>query len=127
MATTTTTSTHEVAARLVGLCKNHRNFEAMRELYADDIVSVEPVPMNGSFETAGKAAVIQKSEQFQSAHEVHEAKIEGPFLANTKFSVVFDWDLTNKASGKRATVREIAVYSVRDGKISREEFFNLER
>jgi ketosteroid isomerase-like protein len=116
-------TTSEVATKLVSLCKDHKNFDAMKELYADDIVSVEAAAKSGSFDTAGKEAVIKKSENWAGAHEIHGSNIEGPFLANDKFSVVFDFEVTPKATGKRVALREIAVYTVRNGKISREEFF----
>jgi hypothetical protein len=95
----------------------------MKELYADDIVSVEAQAKGASFETHGKAAVIQKSTEWAAAHEIHGSNIEGPFLANDKFSVVFDFEVTPKATGKRAALREIAVYTVQNGRIAREEFF----
>lgn len=116
-------TTTEVAHRLVALCKDRKNFDAMKELYADDIVSVEAEAKSGSFDTAGKENVIQKSKNWAGAHEIHGSNIEGPFLANDKFSVVFDFDVTPKATGTRATLREIAVYTVSNEKIIREEFF----
>jgi len=117
-------TTSEVAAKLVALCKDHKNFDAMQQLYADNIVSVEAVPeKNGSFETPGKKAVIQKSADWAAAHEIHSSDIEGPFVANDKFAVVFDFEVTAKATGKRAALREIAVYTVANGAIVREEFF----
>lgn len=117
-------ATAQVANRLVELVKQFKNFDAMKELYADDIVSVEAVVRpDGQFETAGKEAVIQKSAEWAGAHEIHSGGIEGPFLADEKFSVVFDFEVTPKATGKRVALREIAVYTVANGKITREEFF----
>jgi hypothetical protein len=37
-------------------------------------------------------------------------------------SLQFDVDVTDKASGKRAKVSELGIYTVKDGKIVREEF-----
>jgi len=116
--------TATVAARHVELCSQFKNFEAMQELYADDIVSVEATPRpNGLLETAGKAAVIEKSAGWAGAHEIHGAAIEGPFLLADRFSVIFDFEVTPKATGKRVKLREIAVYTVAGGKITREEFY----
>lgn len=111
-------NTSEVAARLVELCKAHKNFDAMQELYAEEIVSAE-----ASAETAGKPAVIQKSVDWAAAHEIHGSNIEGPFLSDGKFAVVFDFEVTPKATGKRQALREIAVYTVETGRITREEFY----
>lgn len=117
-------STPTVAARLVTLCKEHKNFDAMKELYADEIVSVEAAAgSGGSFETAGKEAVIQKSADWAAAHEIHGSSIEGPFLAADKFGVIFDFEVTAKATGQRSALREIALYTVAGDKIVREEFY----
>lgn len=95
----------------------------MKELYADHIVSVEAVAHpDGTFETAGKVAVIQKSTDWAGAHEIHSPSTEGPFVADGKFAVVFDFDVTAKATGTRSALREIAVYKVEGGKIVHEEF-----
>jgi hypothetical protein len=117
-------STNQVANRLVELVQQAKNFDAMKELYADDIVSVEAIARpDGSFETTGKEAVIQKSADWAAAHEIHSGNIEGPFLLLDKFSVIFDFDVTPKATGKRVSLREIAIYTVSGSKIIREEFF----
>ena len=117
-------NTATVAARLVELCSQFKNFEAMQELYADDIVSVEASPRpNGSLDTTGKEAVIGKSAGWAAAHEIHGAAIHGPFLLQDRFAVTFQFDVTPKSTGKRAATEEIAVYTVADGKIVREEFF----
>lgn len=105
-------TTQEVADKLVALCKEFKNF-----------VSVEASARSGSFETAGKGAVIQKSADWAAAHEIHSAAAEGPFVANDKFGVIFDFEVAPKATGKRTALREIAVYTVGNGAIVREEFF----
>ena len=117
-------TTSEVAARFVELCSQFKNFDAMKELYADDIVSVEASPRpNGSLETAGKAAVIEKSAGWAGATEIHGGSITGPYLLQDRFAVNFAFEVTPKATGKRLSVQEIAVYTVANGKITREEFF----
>lgn len=117
-------STSELAAKFVAMCKEGKNFDVMQQLYADNIVSVEAERRKtGSFETAGKAAVIQKSVEWAGAHEIHGATVEGPFLLVDKFAVVFEFEVTPKATGQRVKDREIAVYTVANGLIVREEFF----
>ena len=117
-------SSSEVANRLVELCKQFKNFEAMQELYADDIVSVEALPNSaGANETKGKEAVIGKSAAWAAQHEIHSASAEGPYLAGDRFAVTFRFAVTPKASGTRMDLEEVAVYTVKNGKIVREEFF----
>ena len=38
-------------------------------------------------------------------------------------ALIFDMDVTNKESGQRMQMREVGVYTVKNGKILREEFF----
>lgn len=117
-------TTLELANQFVEMCKEGKNFDVMQQLYADDIVSVEAMlRKTGSFETVGKSAVIQKSAEWAGAHEIHGATVDGPFLLGNEFAVLFDFDVTPVATGQRVSNREVAVYTVEDGLIVREEFF----
>ena len=40
-----------------------------------------------------------------------------------QFAVYFTFDVTPKATGKHITLEEVAVYTVKDDKITREQFF----
>ena len=98
--------------------------EAIQSLYSQDIVSVEAMPMpNGTREMTGLPTVIGKAQWWMSEHEVHSALVEGPLVSDTRFCVRFKYDVTNKPSGRRMTMDELAVYQVKDGKVVREEFF----
>ena len=98
--------------------------EAIKSLYADDIVAVEAMAMpGGSRETSGLEAVIGKANWWEAEHEIHSSKLEGPMVAGSHFCVRFTIDVTAKSSGKRMTMDELAIYQVKDGKIVREEFF----
>ena len=55
---------------------------------------------------------------------MHSVSAEGPFLfGDDQFSLVFDMDVTNKETGERMRAKEVGIYTVKDGKIAREEFF----
>jgi hypothetical protein len=58
-------------------------------------------------------------------HEVHNAKVGGPFVARDKFVVRFDIDVTEKNSGQRFQASEVGIYTVKDGKVVHEEFLPL--
>lgn len=117
-------TTSELAEKFVAMCKEGKNFDVMQQMYDEAIVSVEAERRStGSFETAGKSAVIQKSADWAGAHDIHGATVDGPFLLDGKFGVVFEFDVTPKATGTRSKNREIAVYTVANGLITREEFF----
>ncbi len=66
-----------------------------------------------------------KTEWFENSFEVHGAKVGGPFVARDTFVVQFDIDVTDKASKKRMQMSEVGIYTVKDGKVSREEFLPL--
>ena len=54
--------------------------------------------------------------------EVHDFKVGEPFVAHDRFVVRFDVDATDKNSKERFQMSEVGVYTVKDGKIVREEF-----
>ncbi len=57
--------------------------------------------------------------------EVHSANVGDPFVAGDKFVVQFDVDVTDKTSNKRMQMSEVGIYTVKDGKVAREEFLPL--
>jgi SnoaL-like domain len=117
-------TTKEVADTLVKLCSVGKFEEAMKTLYADDIVSMEAgAPPGESREAKGIAAVKAKGEWWVANHEVHSAIVEGPLVAGAHFAVTFKLDVTFKPQSKRFTMEEVAVYKVAGGKIIYEEFF----
>jgi len=116
-------NTEEVALKLVELCRAGKWMEAVSTLYGDDIVSVEPRAMEGMpAEMRGLEAVRGKTEWFLNAHEVHSCTITGPYVARDTFVVQYDLDVTDKASGERMQMGEAGVYTVKNGKVTREEF-----
>ena len=119
-------NTEEVATRLVELCRNGEWRKALDELYAKDIVSVEAHKMeNMPAEMRGIDQVRGKTDWWEKNMEVHSAKVSGPFVARDTFVVQFDIDVTDKASKKRMQMSEVGVYTVKDGKVAREEFLPL--
>ena len=119
-------NTEEIANKLVELCRKGKFREAMESLYAKDIVSVEAHEMeNMPAEMRGLDQVRGKTDWWEQNMEVHNAKIGGPFVARDKFVVQFDIDVTEKTSKKRMQMSEAGIYTVKDGKISREEFLPL--
>lgn len=117
-------TTMEIAKKLVALCQQGKNMEALETLFTQDVISVEAVAMPGMQQEAkGLAAVKGKGEWWVANHEVHSASVTGPWPHGDRFVVGFQYDVTNKPSGKRMKMDEVGLYTVRDGKIAREEFF----
>jgi len=113
-----------VAETLVRYCREGKEAAGLEELYDKDAVSVEAADMGGGAEARGVAAIKGKHDWWYGAHEMHEATVEGPFLhAPDRFGVIFAMDVTNRETGARMKARELGVYTVRNGKIVREEFF----
>jgi len=116
-------NTEEVAQKVVELTRKQAWREALDTLYADDIVSVEAWGMGGeSPEKRGIEAVRGKTEWWTQNMEVHSVKVGGPFVTHDRFVVQYDIDVTDKNSKKRMQMSEVGVYTVKDGKIAREEF-----
>jgi ketosteroid isomerase-like protein len=106
-------STVEIAKKYVELCRAQQHH-----------VILETAAMPGQpAESRGLAAVVEKGKRWQSDHEVHGAKVEGPWPNGQRFIVRFGYDVTNKPSGKRFQMEEAALFTVDNGKIVREEFF----
>lgn len=117
-------TTQEIADTLTKLCSVGKFDEAMNKLYSNNIVSMEAgAPPGQSRETKGIDAVRKKAEWWAANHEVHSAKVEGPLVAGSHFTVTYKLDVTFKPQNKRLTMEEVAVYKVADGKIVYEEFF----
>ena len=92
----------------------------MRTIYSPDIVSVE----GDVTETAGQQAVIQKSERWVSNKSFDGETVRGPFYNGAnQFAVYLELTVTPKATGKQITQQEVAVYTVKDDLITREQFF----
>ena len=119
-------TTEEVGKKLVNSCRNREWMKAIDSLYGKDIVSVEPRAMeNMPAEMRGLDQVKGKTQWFVDNHEIHDSKVSGPFVAGDKFVVRFDIDVTEKASKERMKMSEVGIYTVKDGKVSREEFLPL--
>src|SRR5213080_1498829 len=119
-------TTEEVATKLVDYCRKGEWAKAIDDLYAKDIVSVEPRAMeNMPAEMRGIDQVRGKTEWWEKNFEEHSAKVGGPFVARDTFVVQFDIDVTEKASKNRMQMSEVGIYKVKDGKVAREEFLPL--
>lgn len=116
-------NTLTVANKLVALCKEGK-FDEAESLYTPDAVSVEAsAPPGQAREAVGLAAIRAKGEWWVANHEVHSMQVAGPWPHDDRFIVGFRFDVTMKATGHRFTMEEMALYTTKDGKIVKEEFF----
>jgi hypothetical protein len=112
-------NTEQVAKKVVELVRKQAWYDAL-DLYDDNIVSVEADP--GAPETKGKEGVRGKIDWWVNAMEVHSFKASEPFVGHDRFVVQYDADVTDKKSKERRQLSEVGVYTVKNGKIVREEF-----
>lgn len=114
-----------IGEKLVALCREGKNHEAIMELYSPDTVSVEAVAgPTGEREAKGRDAILAKGQWWVDNHEIHAANCDGPFPhGENRFAVVFDYDVTFKPESKRQRLHEVGLYTVDGGKIVKEEFF----
>ena len=118
-------SVRTIAAKFRDLCLAGKHFDFMHGFYGPDMVSVE----GDGAETAGKAAVIRKSELFQGANNIVSQDLRGPFFngdadaSSGRFTVYTAIEFTPKAGGPRVRHEEVGVYTVKNDVVTREEFF----
>lgn len=120
-------TTKEIADQLVALCRAGRNLEAVDTLLSADVVSVEargdetmPAQMSG------RDVIRGKNQWWVANHRIHSAEVKGPFPNGDRFAVIYNFVVTPLAgpmAGKKVRMEEVALYTVGDGKITREEFF----
>ena len=104
-------NTMDIANKLVALCRQGKNDDALGTLFSDDAVSVEAfAPPGGEQQAKGLAAIRAKGEWWVNTH-------------GERFIVGFQYDVTNKPSGQRMKMDEVGLYTIENGKIVREEFF----
>ncbi|SMX36055.1 nuclear transport factor 2 family protein [Maliponia aquimaris] len=117
-------SLEKVAKELVAGCREGREVENLDKLYAEDAVSVEATDQGGGREARGREAIRAKHAWWNENMEMTGGTVSDPMLhGDDRFAVVFEAEGRDKNSGKDFSMKEVAVYHVRDGRIVREEFF----
>jgi hypothetical protein len=108
--------------------RNRRGIALVDEIYAENAESVEAVvPPGRDVRIAkGRGAIKAKREDWLATHDIRKLEADGPYIhPPNQFGVRFEVEVTQKATGRQMILREVAVYSVEEGKIVREEFFML--
>ena len=117
-------SLSEVANGLVNLCRQGKFMDVLAAYYSDDIVSIEPVgSLDMPAQQSGIEAIRGKNQWWVENHEVHGLNVKGPYIGEGGFAAYFEFDVTPKMTGQRMNMKEMALYTVEDGKIVREEFY----
>ncbi|MBA2562737.1 MAG: nuclear transport factor 2 family protein [Chitinophagaceae bacterium] len=117
-------TTQQVATRLVELCRKGEFETAQTELFAEDIISIEPYATpEFEKETKGLPAIIEKGHKFESmVEQMHGLNVSDPIIAANSFACTMRMDITMKGK-ERMDMTELCLYQLKDGKIVSEEFF----
>jgi hypothetical protein len=114
----------EIGNQYVALCKDGKYEECIDALFSKDALSVEAMaPPGGDRAVKGVDAIHAKGKWWTDNHIVHKAEVMGPYPHGDRFAVRFVFDVTDKPSQQRMTMDEIALFTLENDKITREEFF----
>ncbi len=101
-------------------------FEAAGEkFWSMDVTSAEPNHLSHDLPTrvSGIEAVRRKIRARFAQARIEDLGIDGPFVTGDQFALFLDMLITNPASGLATPFTEIAIFTVRDGRIVEESFF----
>jgi len=110
----------EVGAELVRMFNAGQFAEIEERFWSPKITSIEGAGVSMAWE--GRKAVRAKNEEWMADHVIHGGSAEGPYVGATGFAVKFSMDVETKSTGERMQMSEIGVYTVKNGKITTEEF-----
>lgn len=101
-------------------------FEAAGERYwANGVTSVEPADLKIGIPAfvSGIEAARDKARFRFGTGRIDDLGIDGPFVTGDQFALFLDMLITDPASGSAQPFTEIAIFTVRDGRIIEERFF----
>jgi hypothetical protein len=118
-----TTSTQQVAEKLVELCRKGQMSEVQQEFWAEHVTCISPDMAGGpAVTTKGKNENMEREKKFaEMIEEVYGNTISEPVVAGNVFAI--SWSMDVKLKGQdRMTMDEVCVYHVKDGKIAQEQY-----
>jgi hypothetical protein len=116
-------TTLEISVRFNELAQQEKWFEIQEELFAENVISIEPFHSPYLKNAEGKEPVRKKGEEWVSKITgFHGAYTTAPVVAGNHFSIGRGFDIDVKDLG-RVKIDEVIVYEVKDGKIISEQFF----
>ena len=110
-----------IARRLVELCRQGKYPQAIDELYADDASGHEDYM--GGAHMGGKGAIRQGTEHWLSVNELRDNVVGDPAFFGNRFIVRFTGTMVKKDGGAEHPYEEFGLYTIENGKISKQEFF----
>lgn len=116
----------EVAGEFTALLAAGDPQTAAQRYWAQDISILEPVSATDSDPNpvTGFTAAQKRLENWLRGKAMEDVLVDGPFITGENFALFIDMELIDQATGARAPFSEIAIYTVRDGKITEERHFH---
>lgn len=112
----------QISSRLVELLRNKAFIQALKELYDENAISLEP-GFHPYPKTQGLPALLKKEQLFlDSIHSWHDLQISEALISKSHFSIRMFSNLQLKSETK-LEIDEIIVYQVKNGKIIQEMYF----
>lgn len=120
-------ATQKVARRLVELMNMGKSMDAIHELYADNARHVEVMEAPWCPRIIeGKQTLTKKAEEFYKNTTIHGASVGTPIVNGDQFILPMGLDCTctvGPMAGQRMDMKETALYTVKNGKITEGKFF----
>lgn len=115
----------DVARDFTDMLRQGQFVAAGERFWAADVRSIEPHDLPGGIaaEILGIEAARAKTVRWFGSRHIHDLSIDGPFVTGDQFALFLDMMIAGKPSEGDQPFTEIAVFTVRDGKISEERYF----
>ncbi|MDQ3156300.1 MAG: nuclear transport factor 2 family protein [Actinomycetota bacterium] len=112
-----------MAARYVGAFRDG-DLDDADVLLSPDMIRVAPMETDGEpVEREGLDEIMENAAALTGDYDLHRVDIGGPFMAADQFAVRFTFDGTHVPTGVRSTTSKMSLYTVADGRITREEVY----
>ena len=117
-------TTEQIAHRLHDFLIKNDTKSAQEQLYAKDAISIEPYASGGyEKETHGLDAIVEKRKKFEKETEkMDSVTVSEPVVSGNSFALRLEMEMAMKGQEPKP-MSELAVYTVKDGKIISEQFF----
>ncbi len=116
---------NDVAHDFTAMLRSGQFAAAGERYWADDVTSTEPIDLPGGIPAvvSGIAATRIKCGARFNAAQIDELSIDGPFVTGNQFALFIDMMIASHSDGRARPFTEIALYTVRNGRISEERYF----
>lgn len=116
---------NDIARDFTAMLRAGQFEEAGERFLAADVISVEPA---GSMcglpaKVYGIAAALEKNKTRVCLTRITNLDIDGPFITGDQFALFMDMVIVDRICGTRQPFTEIALYTVREGRIAEERYF----